>query len=722
MKRVILLILMIAGAYAGRRTNVSDLRNADIVLSQGGTMAWARHITGQDVNDLTSWDEFESVCVIPGNGTKLNGDGWTEDEVWVIVKRTVNGSTVRYVEQFQPLDWGSDDDYCYFVDCGLQGNSSGVAETGGSSPTATTYTMMVFADTSNVWGVPLGDVAMLGTPSGDANDIGGGLVGIPYTGHPFDVNDTVVISGTTNYNGTFALDSSTSTNELVITDTYAAENFDAGNARVCRFIQNLPIGSGRVAVDSSGTIYYGGPRTPNGDLGTGYYHVTKIETDGTITKGVFANGWGAAGYNSWGTVDLETFSATDGNDYLYIYNIVTGPTDYGYMYKIDLGDGSLKWRTEVADRAGNPNNDIDVDDDGNVYAVGNGDVIQWDADDGSQTVIGTDTGTYALLVNSTLDLIVCGGSGSLPNTLYAYTLDGTGTDSEQIGTGFIVRGSLACDDEFLFVMGYESGTTKIWKYSWDGTDLVEVGEVDTGISTADGIFIDPFDNIVVVEVDNTVFPNYYSKALVSLGTIDYFKSNMLTGWNNAVGGNWTGGSSVPNGASTGGSDPDYGVDVNEIEIAHLESATVCVYADGIPLGTYGVVQDVNGTWVADLEDDYSVVIAGINYYSIYETFPLERDQRLQQIKTRKASITGVRLDFYETMGCHIGVDLTNSTDLQFSDDDFATAMDAWTGAKIITFPRGVSREPILYLWEWDPIPMKLRGMYSTLNVVVPEER
>jgi len=45
--------------------------------------------------------------------------GITEDEVWLIVKRTINGETKRYIEYFKPRDWGDDQADCFFVDCGL---------------------------------------------------------------------------------------------------------------------------------------------------------------------------------------------------------------------------------------------------------------------------------------------------------------------------------------------------------------------------------------------------------------------------------------------------------------------------------------------------------------------------------------------------------------------------------------------------------------------------
>lgn len=63
--------------------------------------AWALQTTDGD---------FESVAVIPGE---------TEDQVWVSVKRNINSSDVRYVEQFQPRDWGSDNNDAWFLDSAL---------------------------------------------------------------------------------------------------------------------------------------------------------------------------------------------------------------------------------------------------------------------------------------------------------------------------------------------------------------------------------------------------------------------------------------------------------------------------------------------------------------------------------------------------------------------------------------------------------------------------
>ena len=73
-------------------------------------VAWARHPLGGD-------GIAESVCVTPST---------SEDVITFSVKRTINGSTVRFIEEMQPRNWGSDDTDAYFVD-------AGVIDTGGDT-------------------------------------------------------------------------------------------------------------------------------------------------------------------------------------------------------------------------------------------------------------------------------------------------------------------------------------------------------------------------------------------------------------------------------------------------------------------------------------------------------------------------------------------------------------------------------------------------------------
>lgn len=76
--------------------------------------------------------DFESVAIIPSSD---------EDEVWVIIERD-NG---RYIEQFQPRDWGSDDDDAWFCDSGI--SYSGTATTSFTGAThLANESVVVYAD------------------------------------------------------------------------------------------------------------------------------------------------------------------------------------------------------------------------------------------------------------------------------------------------------------------------------------------------------------------------------------------------------------------------------------------------------------------------------------------------------------------------------------------------------------------------------------------------
>ena len=94
-------------------------------------------IVTSDVTRLATTDEghsvVESVAVIPGtNGSGQVHDSTSRDEVWVQVKRTINGNTVRYVE-FQERDYEDDqnaDDAVYSDSCITYDSSSASTITG----------------------------------------------------------------------------------------------------------------------------------------------------------------------------------------------------------------------------------------------------------------------------------------------------------------------------------------------------------------------------------------------------------------------------------------------------------------------------------------------------------------------------------------------------------------------------------------------------------------
>ena len=86
-------------------------------LKEHDVVAWAEHTFGGD-------GVVESLTTIPG---------LVEDEVWFVVKRTVNGSVVRYIERLKPFNFGSSLEDAFFVDCGLTYDSTAATAISGLS-------------------------------------------------------------------------------------------------------------------------------------------------------------------------------------------------------------------------------------------------------------------------------------------------------------------------------------------------------------------------------------------------------------------------------------------------------------------------------------------------------------------------------------------------------------------------------------------------------------
>lgn len=77
-----------------------------------GTVGWQRHPT--DATHL-------SVAVIPTA---------TEDELWLATERTINSTTVRYIEYMESRKYATRPD-AYYVDCGLTATGSGITSVNG---------------------------------------------------------------------------------------------------------------------------------------------------------------------------------------------------------------------------------------------------------------------------------------------------------------------------------------------------------------------------------------------------------------------------------------------------------------------------------------------------------------------------------------------------------------------------------------------------------------
>lgn len=107
----------------GNLIGLTYLRTENIV-------AWHRHVTE---------GSFESVAVIPGT---------EEDELWVVVNRTINSATKRYVERFKTWTLPDDQDDDFFVDCGYTYDSTATDTITGLTHLES-ETVRILADGSN---------------------------------------------------------------------------------------------------------------------------------------------------------------------------------------------------------------------------------------------------------------------------------------------------------------------------------------------------------------------------------------------------------------------------------------------------------------------------------------------------------------------------------------------------------------------------------------------
>ena len=101
----------------GQLVGLTYLRDQEVI-------AWHRHKIGGSFS-TTTWGVVESLAVIPGSG---------EDELWMIVKRTVNGTTRRYVEFMESAfdtEESSTKTNAFFVDSGLTYSGSATATISG---------------------------------------------------------------------------------------------------------------------------------------------------------------------------------------------------------------------------------------------------------------------------------------------------------------------------------------------------------------------------------------------------------------------------------------------------------------------------------------------------------------------------------------------------------------------------------------------------------------
>ena len=401
------------------------------------------------------------------------------------------------------------------------------------------YEITYISENAQIYGVPITDTTPLTLDvDGIAVDVGDGNVGLPCLGHPFSIDQDIIISGTTNYNGTFTLTAGTSPNELQFTDDFNVETFDANNRVIQRIV--MPSGLGPMTQDSSGNLYYG-------HLYSGGTNVTKIDVNGTIISDFFSpeGGWIGAGY----IVNGIEVSSDSGS----LYVLVVKSPGFPKLYKFSLTDGSETWVQSVPG-----NQEIVLDSSDNVYMArevtfGGKNTVRiyrYLSSTGAETIINTATqydavGTIWDIVVTASHIIVVGQNRhGFPTSgqwnVSISDLDGTNQVFAALGglTGnnssfAITKGGIVEWDGNIYLVS--SGKGHVWKVD-TGLNIL----ADFALTFAAGIYRDLWDNLVIVtqnvSTKQTAVFNYYDSDLTFITTLDFYSDTLLAKWVAIVGG------------------------------------------------------------------------------------------------------------------------------------------------------------------------------------------
>ena len=467
-----------------------------------------------------------------------------------------------------------------------------VGEVPGTPAIPATYTLTYFGENSDVWGVPLSDVGTLTLDTGgEVRNVGGGIVGIPCTGHPFIEGESIVITGTDQYGDGYTLTEGTTENELQFVDEYIAETFD-GTETVVKYIGTQ---------GKSGSLGWA-DRDPDGNI---YVPVVKVE--GSCILKIAVDSTQTYDFLTWPespvfTIGKQVKVSQDG---LYLYALLAGTAPS--VIKFNLSSGAVEWLATA-----NLTKDFDVDSSGNVYVFQNGGIRKLDAETGEVlvTYTGLNNPTYkgfSVLSGNLMDNIVvdedigvvmaagqtlCTASQLELEGIYLHdfgvsNLDGSASDTvilgdltyysvwpyivqtQQVGVGHVVS-----YDGYIYVLICIYGATPtqhaIYKIQWTGSEIVVV-DTFTGYlpSQTCGIYFDLWGNLVIVNNSPVYGPGdatfwFYDVDGNYLGNTGNFQNGMLDWWNPTAGWAITRGSSFFDGVlgtETPGVPADVGEDI-----------------------------------------------------------------------------------------------------------------------------------------------------------------
>jgi len=596
-----------------------------------------------------------------------------------------------------------------------------VEEGGGTPAVPGTYTYIYLSESTLIWGVPLYDGTALSLDAGPAVSIGGGIVGLPCTGHPFIAGESIRISNSTNYNATYTLTGGTSANQLQFLGIYTPETFN-GTERIVKMISSIG-GAGRMVQDSDGNLYMVG----NWDAGHNTY-AYKIETDGTIVYDFLNHSWplGVGGVVAVG------LAITPDDQYLYIWFYETFVTDMGYMEKYDLTTGDLVWQSTQSW----PGYDIALDSTGNVYAA-HAPIVKFDAATGDKTNLTTVQGAYETIVDDDLGIVI--GAGGINDfdpdlvfNLWVRKLDDSAGDSLLVGGCYfqggqwlaytINSGCAVLHNGFIYCL-ISSPTPTLYKVQWGGTNLSIVDSApgpDYGV----GLFFDLWGNLVVINQDWIAWQTdvfyYYDEDLNYLTNLDGFDEDLLKSWASVAGGSWIQGNGCANGDLGTPEVPGtenywqvYDTEGSELLLPSLIGEEVAILADGVVMPNQ--IVDDNGRIDCSGFPNVKKLHWGLAYESKLKPMkPVSQPDMMSAVVTCKE----MGISVHNTDDIKYGVHDDDMHDINFDHESFKNKSEIdglFTGTVAVNVPDGFSVNLPLQITTSAPLPATVRAMIPKVD-------
>jgi hypothetical protein len=106
----------------GKLAAMTYRREEDVV-------AWHEHLLGGTFTDGATTYDYGFVESI----ASISSSDRTEEEVYVAVRRTINGANVRHIERLKPIDFGTNAEDAFYVDAGLTYDGGATASISGLS-------------------------------------------------------------------------------------------------------------------------------------------------------------------------------------------------------------------------------------------------------------------------------------------------------------------------------------------------------------------------------------------------------------------------------------------------------------------------------------------------------------------------------------------------------------------------------------------------------------